>query len=476
MRAGITILPEHRRPELERRWRAAETYGFHHAWTFDHLGWRTLVDGPWFGSVPTLTAAAMVTSHIEIGMLVASPNFRLPAPFARDLIALDDLSQGRFTLGVGAGQPGRLRLPRHGLETGQPARPLRRVRRGARPAAAGEPGVVVGRLLRGGRGAQHARCVQQPRLPFLVAANGPKAMALAARFGEGWVTTGMRGAETMGEWWDAVAEAHRRFDDALDRSGPLTRPRAQISADRFGTCLFAVQCRVLSRFCRKVCRTRLHRHGGALAARDWHLCRGRIGPRRGGGGRAAGTQRGAMTELFGNLTPAEQIDLRARGRQRLWGRGRHRLHRGRLVDVGAPGPVGTGEDLGLDRVGHRRRAGRTRPRRRRRGDGLHRRPAPVGDRDRGRAGRGPGHPRLRRVPAGQRAGRGAAHARPSPSACATPTASASNTAGSTPPSGSPTGSWSWPTATARRCRAGSAWSCRSPRTSWRAGSAPPGRR
>jgi len=33
-------------------------------------------------------------------------------------------------------------------------------------------------------------CVQQPRVPFVVAATGPRGMALAAEFGQGWVTFG----------------------------------------------------------------------------------------------------------------------------------------------------------------------------------------------------------------------------------------------------------------------------------------------
>ena len=33
-------------------------------------------------------------------------------------------------------------------------------------------------------------CVQRPRLPFAVAATGPRGMALAARHGQAWVTTG----------------------------------------------------------------------------------------------------------------------------------------------------------------------------------------------------------------------------------------------------------------------------------------------
>ena len=38
--------------------------------------------------------------------MVSSPNFRHPVPFARELLALDDISDGRFSLGIGAGGPG----------------------------------------------------------------------------------------------------------------------------------------------------------------------------------------------------------------------------------------------------------------------------------------------------------------------------------------------------------------------------------
>ena len=39
-------------------------------------------------------------------------------------------------------------------------------------------------------------CVQQPRIPFAIAATGPRAMKLAATFADTWVTTGNRAAET----------------------------------------------------------------------------------------------------------------------------------------------------------------------------------------------------------------------------------------------------------------------------------------
>ena len=106
MRVGVVILPEHSWSSTRDLWRRAEDLGFDHAWTYDHLAWRTLRDGPWFGAIPTLTAAALVTERIRLGPLVASPNFRHPVPFAKELITLDDMSGGRLTLGIGSGGVG----------------------------------------------------------------------------------------------------------------------------------------------------------------------------------------------------------------------------------------------------------------------------------------------------------------------------------------------------------------------------------
>ncbi|WP_301128915.1 LLM class flavin-dependent oxidoreductase [Streptomyces cacaoi] len=248
MRAGITILPEYPWSEAEGRWRQAEEYGFAHAWTFDHLGWRELVDGPWFGSVPTVTAAALATSRIELGLLVATPAFRHPVPFARELTALDDISRGRFTLGLGAGGgPGRYDHDVFGGSggsggaggsggSGDPGRIAPVGPDGSRAARFAEfTGLLDTLLTTDGADwhgtyytAEGARngpgCVRAPRLPFVVAANGPKAMDVAARYGEGWITTGTN-RDDLESWWASLAELSERFDAALERRG---RPRAQV--------------------------------------------------------------------------------------------------------------------------------------------------------------------------------------------------------------------------------------------------------
>ncbi|MFF0446056.1 LLM class flavin-dependent oxidoreductase [Streptomyces sp. NPDC004609] len=70
-RLSTVILPV--RPWREggqEQWTRAEELGFHTAYTYDHLSWRTFRDGPWFGALPTLTAAATATERLRLGTLV----------------------------------------------------------------------------------------------------------------------------------------------------------------------------------------------------------------------------------------------------------------------------------------------------------------------------------------------------------------------------------------------------------------------
>ncbi len=220
MRFGIVILPERRWADAAPLWRRAEEYGFHHAWTYDHLGWRDLVDGPWFDAVPTLTAAATVTTRIRLGTLVASPNFRHPVHFAREVTALDDISGGRLTLGIGAGGAGFDAAVLGGDELSA----RQRVNRFAEFLELLDLLLREQRVTWRGRyyAAVDARalpgCVQAPRVPFVVAASGPRSIGLAARYGAGWVTTGERTGD-LDAWWASVARAAKRFDDALSDAG-----------------------------------------------------------------------------------------------------------------------------------------------------------------------------------------------------------------------------------------------------------------
>ena len=222
MRLGVIVLPEQRWADAAHRWRRLDEWGFDTAWTYDHLAWRTLADSPWFATVPTLMAAAVVTSRIRLGTFVASPNFRHPVPFAKELMSLDDVSGGRFVLGVGAGGTG-LDARVLGQDELSPGERVSRFKEFVEllhlllssPSTSYDGSwfrAVEARMLPG--------CVQAPRLPFVVAANGPKAMRVAAWHGQGWVTTGVTPPDAGEDrWWSGVAEACGRMDGALTDEG-----------------------------------------------------------------------------------------------------------------------------------------------------------------------------------------------------------------------------------------------------------------
>lgn len=192
MRLSTVILPIYRWSEGRDVWRRAQDLGFHAAYTYDHLSWRNFRDGPWFGALPTLAAAAGVTERMRLGTLVTSPNFREPVTLAKDLMTLDDLSGGRITLGLGAGTTGfdATVLGGQGWSARERADRLR------------DFTALLDRLLaepvvthdEGHYRAHEARTipgpVQSPRIPFAIAATGPRGLRLAARYGQAWVTTG----------------------------------------------------------------------------------------------------------------------------------------------------------------------------------------------------------------------------------------------------------------------------------------------
>jgi alkanesulfonate monooxygenase SsuD/methylene tetrahydromethanopterin reductase-like flavin-dependent oxidoreductase (luciferase family) len=225
LRLGVLILPEHRLPGLAEKWSRAEGLGFGHAWTYDHIAWRELRDSAWFAAVPTLAAAAMVTSTIRLGTLVASPSFRHPVPFARELLTLDHIAGGRLTVGIGAGAQG-------WDETVLGQKPWSMPERLDRFAEfvdlldrllTTRAVSFEGRFYSAREARTHPGCVQQPRVPFAIAATGPKSMRVAARHASIWVTNGDRRHEgpplPPDQGATVVARQLRLFEQACEAEG-----------------------------------------------------------------------------------------------------------------------------------------------------------------------------------------------------------------------------------------------------------------
>src|SRR6204780_1469963 len=171
----------------ERRFRFGAVAGFGRSgqeWAanarhIEQLGFSTLLcpDGTGtFAPFQALSAAAAVTSTLRLGTYVLASPLRTPGEVAWESAGLDVLSGGRFELGLGAGRPD---AGRDGARLGVPF---------------GPPGERIGRIeqtlqavrTRFARSDEASRSdavrgVQQPQPAVLIAGNGPRMLALAAR-------------------------------------------------------------------------------------------------------------------------------------------------------------------------------------------------------------------------------------------------------------------------------------------------------
>ena len=120
MRIGVVISPYERVPEADGtpppdatpRFRdireqaiAAEDLGYDSVWLPDHLLYRP-GDAPTFGfweAWTFLSAIAAVTRRVQLGTFVLCMGYRNPALVAKEADALDEVSDGRLILGLGAG-------------------------------------------------------------------------------------------------------------------------------------------------------------------------------------------------------------------------------------------------------------------------------------------------------------------------------------------------------------------------------------
>lgn len=185
----------------------AEAAGFDSVWLYDHLLYRThgrATIGIW-ECWTILSALAEATERVELGTLVACNSFRNPPLLAKMAITLDEVSNGRFILGLGAGwnkaEHDAFGVPFDHLvsrfeEALQIIRPL----------------LKEGRVDFKGTYYQAADCEITPRgpraggPPLMVGSFGPRMLRLTARYADMWNTA------------------------YLHRPGSLNEPRAQLQA------------------------------------------------------------------------------------------------------------------------------------------------------------------------------------------------------------------------------------------------------
>jgi alkanesulfonate monooxygenase SsuD/methylene tetrahydromethanopterin reductase-like flavin-dependent oxidoreductase (luciferase family) len=216
---GIYLVPRdqrHDRDLLER----VEHSDLDTAWVGDTLGdWRE-PERPMLDAWVTLGAYAVEARRVRLGMLVTNLSWRRPVEVARFAMTVDQLSGGRFVLGLGCGQlDDQVMVGADVLEMPNPER-VDRLEEGV---------TVIDRLLRGdgspfdGRFTRYESAatapasVQQPRLPITVAGNGPRVTRIAADHADSWNTWIDNGDADA--FHALTVDRMRRFEERLAENG-----------------------------------------------------------------------------------------------------------------------------------------------------------------------------------------------------------------------------------------------------------------
>lgn len=194
---------------------AVEALGFVGLYRSDHF---TNSRPPDVESLELWVSLAWLASHtrrIEFGSLVSPVSFRHPAFTARMAAAVDDLSGGRLTLGLGAGWQER-EHHNFGFDLLEPGERFDRFEEGleliTRLLRSDEPASFEGRFFQLRQGILLPRPSRPGGPPILIGGNGPRrTLPLVARFADQWNAIFLPPARYAG--------LSARLDDLLQQAG-----------------------------------------------------------------------------------------------------------------------------------------------------------------------------------------------------------------------------------------------------------------
>ena len=176
-------------PELQGLWRRIEELDFDWISIWDHFYAADNSGDPHcLEAIVSHAALAATTTRVRCGSLVYSVGYRHPAVLANAMATLDQLSNGRITLGLGGGWL-RNEYDVYGIEYGTPGERLRKLEESIQ--------CVRGLLTQDRtdfdgkyftlRGAQCEPKPLQQRLPIWIGGGGEKVtLRIAAQYADGW--------------------------------------------------------------------------------------------------------------------------------------------------------------------------------------------------------------------------------------------------------------------------------------------------
>ena len=200
-------------PDVVAHARLAEELGYERVWLYDSPA---LYPDVWV----SLARIAESTERIGLGPAVLVPSLRHPLTQATAIATLEGLAPGRTVVAIGTGFTGRMTLGQRPL----PWADTRTYIATVKGLLAGEAMVVDGAIVK--MIAPEGYLPERPvRVPIVVAANGPKGLAVARELGDGVMS--IFGSYPEFEWCSLLAFGtvldpgeSPESDRALDAAGP----------------------------------------------------------------------------------------------------------------------------------------------------------------------------------------------------------------------------------------------------------------
>lgn len=181
-------------PDMLSLWQEVDALGFDTAWVFDHfLPIFSDPTGPCLEGWTALSALAMATKNVRLGVMVTGNTYRNPAVLAKMATTVDIISGGRLILGMGAGWF-ELEHKEYGIPFPPVAERLARLDESLEVIKrlwTEERTTFTGRYYRLDEAVFNPKPVQQPHPPILVGASGERvALGTVARRAQMWNSFG----------------------------------------------------------------------------------------------------------------------------------------------------------------------------------------------------------------------------------------------------------------------------------------------
>lgn len=166
---GITLMPDPPVSRLVELYKLAEDNGFDSGWMYDsHVLWQE--------PYPLLTATALGTSRLRLGLNVTNPGTREPTVTASAFATLQDISGGRMVCGIGRGDSARRVIGLKPVKVDEFERATSMIR-----------DLMNGREVRWNDTDLELKWARRdlPPVPVYVAGYGPRVLAIAGRIADG---------------------------------------------------------------------------------------------------------------------------------------------------------------------------------------------------------------------------------------------------------------------------------------------------